>query len=389
MPKDWLSAARLRSHPNGRLPRIWLRAAIVRSIILFGFFTAATSSTNVQADDTIDRLWEYSLGSAQGCQAALNESTKSAALCFLGDGINHLLDRSIDFANSQGKETFGEHFQITSKLSWASAAGSIGISGDLDVVAPLSFAAGNNASYTTSAFFVQQGVTRWRDQSGTIRNDLRHGVSHRFRLPGDPDSGIVGVSAFYLHSVEYEHEVLAFGLDYAGGWGTGAFRYFAPTTGWHHVRPGFEERALEGLEIGVHLDLTPTLDLNTTGYRWQAEDGLGWTMGSRVELGWQPHPWLKVVAGYDKAHNRDATVAYRVGVSIPLGGPSSRARPRWEGLGLHSGASGTPPTESDLWRPVEQVGQIRVAERKTSQEEEATDEQAYPQFEPISWQMET
>ena len=387
MPKDCLPVARLRSHLNGHTPRLWPRSVITRGIVLFGFFAAG--ATHVQANDTIDRLWEYSLGTAQGCQAVLNESTKSATQCFLGDGINHLLDRSIDFANNQGKETIGEHFQITSRLNWSSVAGNMGISGDLDIVAPLSFAAGNKTSYTASSFFLQQGITRWRDQSGAIRNDLRHGVAHRFRLSGEPDSDIVGVSAFYLHSAEYQHEVFVLGLDYAGGWGTGAFRYFAPTTGWRQVRPGFEERAIEGLEIGVQLDLTTSLDLNATGYRWQAEDGsLGWTTGTRVEIGWRPHPWVNVVAGYDKANERDASIAYRVGISIPLGGPSGQAKPRWEGFGRRLGTSSTPPTETDLWRPFDQVGQIEVAEREISREEGAADEQAYPQFKPIFGQME-
>ena len=334
---------------------------INRGIVLAMLFVA--NYPLAQADAT-DRLWEYSLNSAQACQSAINETTEAAALCFLGDGINHLLDRNIDFANEQGKETFGEHFQITNRLSWSSVAGHIGFSGDLDMVTPFSFTSGSNSPNAASSFFLQQGVTRWRDETGATRNDFRHGMTHRFRLSEEPDSDILGVSSFYLQSAEHQHEVLVFGLDYAGSWGTGAFRYFAPITGWRHVRSRFEERALEGLELGVQLDLTTTLDLNTTGYRWQAEDGsANWTTGARVELGWRPHPWFNVAAGYDKANERDASMAFRVRVLIPLSSLSNQPKPRWEGLGRRFGESGIPPTDSDLWRPVEQVGQIRVATR--------------------------
>ena len=45
--------------------------------------------------------------------------------------------------------------------------------------------------------------------------------------------------------------------------------------------------------------------------------------------------------------------------TMPIGSPFKP--PKWEGIGLV--ADGSEPSISDLWRPVENVGQIRVATR--------------------------
>ena len=67
------------------------------------------------------------------------------------------------------------------------------------------------------------------------------------------------MSAFSLHSAEWGHRVLASRVDYAGRWGTGSLTYFLPATSWRPTDPGFEERALEGVELGVNLKLTTTV----------------------------------------------------------------------------------------------------------------------------------
>lgn len=46
---------------------------------------------------------------------------------------------------------------------------------------------------------------------------------------------------------------------------------------------------------------------------------------------------------------------------VPFGGTSER--PPWEGLGVAAG--GAPPTASDLWRPTEYIGAIKVAKRQS------------------------
>ena len=172
--------------------------------------------------DNMDSLWEYSLHSARQCQGAMNDGMDSAAACILSDGVDSLFDKGIGLADEQGKGTFGENFSISGRMTWSPDVGS---TGGLDMVTPFSFAGSGDLASVRSASFMQQGITRWRDGFGAMRNDLRHGVVHRFRVGNKPDSDVVGLSSFYLHSAEHGHEVLALGLDYFGRWGTGEFRY--------------------------------------------------------------------------------------------------------------------------------------------------------------------
>ncbi len=309
-----------------------------------------------KADGT-DPLWEYSLHTVQRCQGAMYQGMDSAAECILGDGINSLFDKGIGLANEQGRETFGENFRITGRMNWSPDVGS---TGGLDMVTPFSFAGDDGLAAARSASFMQQGVTRWRDGFGTMRNDLRHGLVHRFRLSDEPDSGILGVSSFYLHSTEHGHEVLALGLDYFGRWGTGELRYFAPTTGWRMVRPGSEERPLEGVELGTRLNLTTTVDLSVTGYRWEAEDGSGdMNRGARMGINWRPHPWLTFDTTWDGGSDGEA-VAAGLHLAIPLG-PRTK-KPRWEWFGVAGGNSGS----AGMYKAVSDIGQIRVASRSAT-----------------------
>ena len=316
---------------------------------------------NAVADST-DQLTNLALQITQSCHAALNSSPEQGMRCAVDNGVNQLIGKGVELANERGRAQFGEHFQITSRLNWSSDNGQTEVSGDLDVVAPLSFAGNKSPLGGVSSFFTQQGVTRFRDTSGAMRNDLRHGVAYRFRLNKDPESDIIGISSFYQHSAEYQHKVMVLGMDYAGRWGTGAFRYFNPSTRWRHSYSGLEQRALEGMELSGKLNLTTAIDLSATGYRWEAEDGSGrWEDGTRLELGWRPHTWLRFVAGYDQSTQRKAESEFRMEVAIPLGGPPNMPRPYWQGFGDRVQFNSTTP--ADLWRPVEGIGQIRLATR--------------------------
>ena len=319
------------------------------ALVLCAFSVAIASA------DGTDTLWEYSLNSARQCQGAMNDGMESAAACVLGDGINSLFDKGIGLADKRGKETFGEHFSVTGKVNWTPDVGS---TGGLDMVTPFSFADSGALAGIRSASFMQQGITRWRDGFGTMRNDLRHGVVHRFRVGHKPDSDVVGLSSFYLHSAEHGHEVLALGLDWFGQWGTGELRYFAPTTGWTMVGSGREERPLEGVELGTRLNLTTTVDLSVTGYLWEADDGSGdRNRGTRLGINWRPHPWLAFDTTWDGG-NDDESMAAGMHLNIPLG--SRLKKPRWEWFGV---AGGGHSGNADLYQAVPQIGQIRVASR--------------------------
>ena len=248
-------------------------------------------------------------------------------------------------------------------LTYSPVPGQTGLVGDVDAVIP--FAGGEygaGVQKAGSAFFLQQGITRWWDSSSSLHNDLRHGLVYRFRTSDEPDANIIGVSMFHLSNFEQGHEVLVPVVDYIGRWGTASFRYFSPTTDWRTISAEQMERALEGMELAMGVDVTSTVRLNAAGYRWESEDGSGqWTKGVRLGLGWRPTPWLNLSTGYDNMTGGEDALSFLAGVRIPLGGQSKP--PRWEGLGLAAG--GSAPDTTDLWRPTEGVGQIRVATRTT------------------------
>ena len=325
--------------------------------------TALTIVSTAQAGSP-EQTWKKALNQARTCEAALNETVADGARCLFGRGVDLALDEGVRLANDYGKQTFGDHFQVIGNLTYSPISGRAGLGGDLDVVLPLSGdepIAEEGSSRT--ALFLQQGITRWWDGFGSLHNDVRHGLVYRFRVSDEKDTGILGVSMFHLMNAEQRHEVLVPVINYSGRWGRGSFRYFSPTTGWRPARRGYEERALEGMELAMGVDLTSTLRLNTTGYRWETEDGSGrWTTGARVDIGWRPHPWLNLGAGYDRIGEGSGAASFLVRLRVPLG---SRSKPpRWQWLGFVGG--GTVPSNLDLWQPTQGIGQIRVATRTTA-----------------------
>ena len=182
------------------------------------------------------------------------------------------------YASERGRALFGEHFRFANRLSWAPDGA--GFSGDIDAVFPVSFVAAREPApdgrrSESSALFFQWGVTRWTDDEGTRRDDMRYGVVRRFTVSDTPGADIVGVSALFQQSVRGGHRRLVAGIDYAGAWGSGWIHHFMPTTGWRPGRFGFEERALAGTELGLRVKPTSTIALETTLGRWEDDDGSG------------------------------------------------------------------------------------------------------------------
>ncbi|MDE0658016.1 MAG: inverse autotransporter beta domain-containing protein [Gammaproteobacteria bacterium] len=316
---------------------------------------------------TSERVWQQSGSIVNECATQLGSGAGHGVACILGGGLNLLIDEGLLYANQSGKKLFGEHFQVVGSLGWSSASFGTGFSGfeaDLDVVAPLAaYGPSDHGGFEQSLFF-QQGITRWWDSYGTARNDVRYGVVRRFRVSSAPDADIVGLSALFQHSLELGHQVAVPSVDYIGRWGAGSLRYFVPTTGWRRAHAGREERALEGMELGLRLDLTTTFGLNGTAYQWEAEDGSGRTShGGRLGFNWRPHPWLAFDAGYDSVRERNDVASLGMRVVVPLG--PTEHRPRWSGLGVADGGNGV--SSEQLWQPVEEIGQIRVAERASSE----------------------
>ena len=310
-------------------------------------------------------------------ETALHEELRASGRCFLDYGLNRALDKGTQVVKEYGKSVLGPRFQLVGDLDYSRFPGRSDLIGGLDAVIPVSAFFGNDAGGedSRSALFFQQGATRWWDRGNSLHNDLRHGLVYRFRTSSEPGADILGLSMFHLANVEQGHEVVAPAVDYLGRWGSASLRYFSPTTDWRITGAGRMERALEGMEFALGADLTSAVRLRATGYRWEEEDGSGkWTHGVRLGARWQPHPWLHLEAGYDSSAYTvvlgnesmsvdDNSFSVRATFRMPLG---TRSRPpRWEGLGLAAG--GLAPRTTDLWRPAEGVGRIRVGTRATAE----------------------
>ena len=340
-------------------PKQWAACA-------FTLVLGLASVPHIARADSVGGFWSDYLTNASRCEDSLNDTASEGARCLFGNGPGACAGaKPAPWRHIRKGGVFGQHFQVAGNLDYSPVSGKFGILGDVDMVLPFAGAGLPVSRQGVSSFFFQQGVTRsWEGSgSGLVRNDMRHGVVHRFRLSSTPGADILGVSAFHLFNAERGHRVLAPGLDYAGRWGAGSLRYFVPATGWRRGSSGYEERALEGLELGMRLDLTTTLRLNTVGYRWRAEDGSNrWDTGARMDLDWRPHPWLKLGAGYDGIGSGKGSSSFQVALHFPIGGPPER--PAWKGLGV--AADHSPPTAEDLWRPIEDIGPIRVAKRQSA-----------------------
>ena len=308
-----------------------------------------------------DRLLE----SGAACGQALAGSRDAGMNCVSSELGGFLVGAVARLAEAQGRAVFGPRFQLVHRLSWSPFGE--GLSGHLDAVVPLAFLSGaeaKGAGRETRAVFLQQGVTRWRDKDGFRRNDARVGAAYRFSLSDEPGGDVIGVQAALQENVERGHRRVVAGLDYAGRWGAGSLQQFVPVTGWRPGRWGHMERPRGGTRLGLRLDATTTLALETSVSRWRG-DGAGRAVtDGRVALGWRPHPWLRFEAGLAGIGASQRTGALRMAVAIPLGGGADRA-PRWEGLGLAGGS----PATADLWRPMEGIERLETVERKMTAEE--------------------
>ena len=332
--------------------------------IIAAFLALLPSAAN--ADDWfVDRLNQeisglWSCASAAAGVTEVGAAFSMTARCTADQTLASLLDETARLAEHQGQAVFGEHFRIDNRLGLSVDGG--GLRGDFDAVIPLrAFSSTDDEAGTGRALFMQSGVTRWTDDHGFRRNDMRHGLVNRFAISDGLDDGIFGLWVFVQQNLERGHERLVSGVDYAGHWGTGSLNYFLPTTDWLPGRPGYEERALEGMEVDLRFNATSTITLNAATGRWEARDGSGaWETRSRLGLDWSPHPWLRFGGSWaDTGAGRD-TMGLRAAVSIPMGGARPE-RPHWQGLGIAGGGGALDTT--DVWRSVNTVGRIEVAER--------------------------
>ena len=200
---------------------------------------------------------------------------------------------------------------------------------------------------------------------GFKRSDVRLGAVHRFALFEKPDDGIVGTSMFVQENLERGHARVVTGLEYLDRWGQSSLSYYLPVTDWRPGRYGYEERAIEGMELSYSADLTSTIGINIAAGRWESRDGSGeWTNEGRLIIGWQPHPWFELRGRSNNVGVGNDSMALHAALTVPLGG-GNRSLPRWEGFGRRD-LGLTVPDQETLWNSVTTVGRIEVAERRSS-----------------------
>ena len=337
-------------------------AVVFTLVVVFGVLPVEAEEFSLW--HASDRTGVSSLPGLPGCGSALNNGLSEGAECLTGWSVNHLLIGAVtDYATKKGQEVFGKNFRIVNSLSYTPEGS--GLAGGLDVIMPLPLTSSSfsgSAPSQFSAFFLQHGVTRWVDDFGSVRNDIRFGAVRRFdMLDFGAASGIFGVSAFVQQSLEFQHTRIVAGADYTGKWGQGSLNVFIPTTGWRADYIGYEERARAGIELGLKLDITTTLSMRTAIGQWEDDKGLdAWSTNGRIALDWRPHPWFNIDVGWNGLASHSDTPAIRLAFSMPLG--KSDNYPRWEGLGFFGGSP--KPSDIDPWSPVENIGVIQVARRE-------------------------
>ena len=317
-----------------------------------------------------DTLTEWAFDRAGSCMASLSGGDSAdwdAGSRCVGDRLGGLLvDAAARLATEQGRRVFGENFSLVHRMSWSPLGQ--GLAGELDAVVPLAYRgrarpdADDAPALPGSALFLQQGMTRWTDEHGLRRNDVRLGGAWRFAA----GAGVVlGATALVQENLERGHQRFVLGTDYAGPWGHVSLQHYVPTTEWRPGRSGYEERAVGGTELSARFDLTTTVSLDTALGRWERDDAGRSAVDGRLGFGWRPHPYLRMDAHTGLGSGADGE-SLGLSLNVPFRGP--RKRTKWEGLGAF--AMARTATAGDLWRPVENEGRIRTIEREARQSAE-------------------
>ena len=322
--------------------------------LVAGVFVLAVGIEETQAEDVgTDPLTEWGLRIEEGC----GSSGARFGHCLADLFSDTAIERVAHLATRGGRSAFGERFQVSSRMTLDPSGG---LTGDLDAVLPLGPAsAGEDEPGADTAFFLQPGITSWRGGDGTRRSDVRLAMVHRFPVSV---SDVVGLSLLYQANLQHDHKRVALGVDYAGRWGTGYGSHYMPTTGWRPGRPGYEERARGGTELGARMTLTSTLSADVAMGRWDDDSGHAWN--ARLGVGWRPHPWMSFGVGYETNYVGSGSLEDGSRVSaalrIPFGNDGrGSSRPRWEGLGIARSAE-VPPNP---WAPIRTAGRIATLER--------------------------
>ena len=309
-----------------------------------------------------------------GCGNTMQAGAQHAAACAVDRTV---LPMALNLMEASGKKAFGSHFSITNNLSYMSGQQ---VQGNVDVVMPLA-SEGNGLLSLLSfgngtdggALFMQQGATFWTDNDGLRRHDMRLGLVSRFQ-PLATRNDVFGVSLFQQQNLEYGHSRIVSSLDWVAGPSSSfAFNYYLPTTGWRATVPGYEEQALEGMEVSGNFDLPLSLRLNGAMGQWNVPGEAIQSRASRVGVTWTYNSWVQFTTNWRESQIADSgSRGFTVGaqVSFPFGGKSDLVPESLTTLLAYAGQRLADDTgqaglqvQNQAWRPVEQTGQILSVRR--------------------------
>lgn len=354
---------------------VWATTSSIALLVL----TICSGASSVAAGES--RVGRELSVLASECGGVLKSGTQRALGCVQNAALSRFastaLPMALNLVEASGQRLLGDRFSLTNDLSFQFGDG---LKGDLDIVMPL-FSGRQSDSFQAAsaknsaggeygkAWFFQQGASIWRDANGMRRHDMRFGMVGRSPVWSGRNA-ILGVSFFQQYNLEHGHSRSVIGFDWAGPRAAAAFNYYLPTTGWmasHKL--GYEERALEGMEISGRFDLPHSFELESALSRWRIPEGAGYSRAGRVEVLWRYNRWIELSTGWREtgiADGRQAGWNTMIQISIPLGDPSASPRSvrelaRYRGGRVAHSSSFAPV--SKLWRPVEQNGQIMVIER--------------------------
>ena len=332
----------------------------MRNIVLVALATASiTQSAAAQDLSSYTQSLTSCIANLDGVAAA-EQAVARASVCAVDNTAQFVFDRSADYFGQRGKQLFGQGFHIQQSLQYSAAAGDK-VHGDLDAVIPLMNISGTANALPHGALFLQNGITRWSDESGFDRSDTRIGLVHRFTDNGILQNHLWGISAALQQNLERGHERHVFGADYVGTWGVGYINHYAVQSGWREGRAGFQERAIGGSEIGVKLSPTSAINLDISTGVWDSQQQLGASVRqNRVALAWKLHPYLQISSSWRDGNQIEERNDMRISFVKPLG--VKRGKAQWVGLGV---ANRGEVNAEKLWRTVDSENRIEVIERKT------------------------
>ena len=333
-------------------------------------------SSSLEADDTasrlsaieIERLWNGVLGCADAGDD--NEIVKNALAggsepggarrdyldcstrALRAAASRMLLDTIEDSLRLSGLNLFDREFRLDSNLTW-------GIDGDfrgeLDTILPIGGTQNNDG--TGRALFFQQGITFWEGRNGELRSDSNIGVVYRGHVSRD---WILGGSFFFDYNFQREHSRLSVGVDVQSGIFHGGLNYYFTPPGnreWRRGRTGYEERALEGLDLRWSF-AWERIRVGGAFGAWIFDGELdgrdsGWRRSASISADYRVFPGVFFKTGYEYHDGRSVDENWNLGLAFQY------SLPDMEG----SGGSGIGGRVPDLWRIVDREKRILYEER--------------------------